>query len=124
MLNSEQNVEVSDTTKAQSVFQQLPIKNTGCVSLSSLPLPLFIAKNMNSKLDKNTVVGMILLAVLFFVFFWYTSKQSQAAMEVQKHKEDSIAKLNAAKIKPTDIAAARLDSLKRDSANKLSAACN
>jgi YidC/Oxa1 family membrane protein insertase len=124
MLNSEQNVEVSDTTKAQSVFQQLPIKNTGCVSLSSLPLPLFIAKNMNSKLDKNTVVGMILLAVLFFVFFWYTSKQSQAAMEVQKHKEDSIAKLNAAKIKPTDIAAARLDSLKRDSANKLSAAGN
>ena len=79
---------------------------------------------MNSKLDKNTIVGMILLGILFFVFFWYTNKQQQAAMEFQKHKEDSIAKLNAAKIKPTDVAAAKVDSLKRDSANKVSAAGN
>jgi len=45
-------------------------------------------------------------------------------MEVQKHKEDSIAKLNAAKIKPVDTALAKLDSLHRDSANRLSAAGN
>ena len=77
---------------------------------------------MNSKLDKNTVMGMVLLAILFFVFFWYNNKQQQIAMDLQKHKEDSIARINALKIKPIDAVAARVDSLKRDSISKISEA--
>ena len=64
--------------------------------------------------DRNTVIGFILLAVLFFAFFYYTNKQ-QAALQKQKayedsvaHVKDSINKFNAAKQNPVT---------KNDSAN-------
>lgn len=40
--------------------------------------------------DRNTIIGFILLAILFFGFFIYTNKQ-QAALQKQKAREDSIA---------------------------------
>ena len=40
--------------------------------------------------DRNTVIGFILLAVLFLGFFYYTNKQ-QASLQKQRAKEDSIA---------------------------------
>lgn len=40
--------------------------------------------------DRNTVTGFILLAVLFFAFFYYTNRQ-QAALRTQKAFEDSVA---------------------------------
>ncbi len=52
------------------------------------------------KFDRNTVIGFVILALLFFGYFWTTSreqekvrKQRLAEQQVQKAKEDSIAKL-------------------------------
>src|SRR5690348_8683042 len=39
--------------------------------------------------DRNTIIGMILLAVLFFGFFYYTNKQ-QAALQKQRAFQDSV----------------------------------
>jgi YidC/Oxa1 family membrane protein insertase len=43
--------------------------------------------------DKNTIIGIVLLASLFFIFFYYTNKQQQATLAFQKEKsrKDSIA---------------------------------
>jgi YidC/Oxa1 family membrane protein insertase len=50
--------------------------------------------------DRNTVIGFILLGILFFGFFYYTNRQ-QGALQKQKaiadstaHAKDSIARLN------------------------------
>src|SRR5690348_4464449 len=76
------------------------------------------------KMDRNTVIGMVLLAVLFFTFFWYTNRQQQALALEQKRIEDSTRKVNEEKITPQQRAAAYADSLHRDSLAKLSAAGN
>jgi len=76
------------------------------------------------KMDKNTVIGLVLLAVLFFVFFWYTSKQQQAAVAFQKQQQDSIARVKALNAPKTDTAQARLDSLRNDSLIKSGQAGN
>jgi YidC/Oxa1 family membrane protein insertase len=49
------------------------------------------------KLDKNTVIGFTLLAILFVCFFVYNNKQAQAFQEYDKKIKDSIAKVNAVK---------------------------
>lgn len=72
--------------------------------------------------DKNTVIGFVLLGVLFFVYFWYNNKQQHELAEFQQKQKDSLARVQAANRKPLDTAVARLDSLKRDSATRLSAA--
>jgi len=58
--------------------------------------------------DRNTVIGFILLAVLFFGFFYYTNKQ-QAALQKQRaiadstaRAKDSIARLNQPKQIPVN----------------------
>jgi YidC/Oxa1 family membrane protein insertase len=43
--------------------------------------------------DRNTVIGFVLLAILFFGYFWYTSTNQRAAMELKKREQDSIAAL-------------------------------
>lgn len=43
--------------------------------------------------DRNTVIGFALLAVLFMGYFWYVSSNQQAAAELKKRQEDSIAAL-------------------------------
>ena len=75
-------------------------------------------------LDKNTVIGFVLLAILFFAFFWYSNKEQQAFADLQKHKQDSIARVNALNALPKDPIAAKKDSLYRDSTTKLSVAGN
>lgn len=72
--------------------------------------------------DKNTVIGFVLLGVLFFVYFWYNNKQQHELSEFQQKQKDSLARVQAANRKPLDTTVARLDSLKRDSATRLSAA--
>jgi YidC/Oxa1 family membrane protein insertase len=49
--------------------------------------------------DKNTVIGFVLLAGLFFTYFWYTNKQQTEMQNYKKHFEDSVAmvKSNAEK---------------------------
>ncbi|TKK71917.1 membrane protein insertase YidC [Ilyomonas limi] len=76
------------------------------------------------KADKNTIIGFVLLGILFFVYFWYTNKQQAALQAAEQRAKDSIAAVNAAKVKPIDPAVARLDSLRRDSLNRLSQAGN
>ena len=67
------------------------------------------------KADKNTVIGFVLLGILFFVYFWMTNKQQAATQAFQKHIDDSAQQVNAAKIKPADPAAAYRDSIHNDS---------
>lgn len=69
-----------------------------------MPVPRKLEPQMN--FDRNTVIGFILLGVLFFGFFYYTNKQ-QAAAQKQKafedsvtHVRDSVAKLNQQKQSP------------------------
>ena len=76
------------------------------------------------KTDKNTVVGFVLLGLLFFLYFWYSNKQQSELQAIKQKQEDSTRRVNAANIKPADTIAARADSLKRDSASRLSAAGN
>jgi YidC/Oxa1 family membrane protein insertase len=49
------------------------------------------------KLDKNTVIGFVLLAVLFFAYFWNANRQAAALQAYEQHQKDSIAKLNIGK---------------------------
>jgi YidC/Oxa1 family membrane protein insertase len=74
------------------------------------------------KTDKNTIVGFVLMGVLFFAYFWYTSKQQNELQAIKQKQEDSIRKVMAANLKPQDTVLARLDSLRRDSATRFSAA--
>lgn len=43
--------------------------------------------------DKNSVIGFVLLAFLLFGFFYYTSTNQRAAMELKKREQDSLAAL-------------------------------
>jgi len=72
--------------------------------------------------DKNTVIGFILLAILFFVYFWYTNKQNVEWQTIRQKQEDSVRQAQARLRKTTDVAFASKDSLRRDSAAKISAA--
>lgn len=74
------------------------------------------------KTDKNTIIGFVLLGVLFFVYFWYSSKTNNAYLAEKKRIEDSIAKITAAKVKPIDPIKAKQDSIAQDSARRVGAA--
>src|SRR5688572_28068382 len=65
-------------------------------------------------MDRNTIVGFVLLAVLFFGYFYYT-RQGQLALEQEKqHVQDSINRL-----KPkTDSLLAKTYSSKKDTTLK------
>lgn len=76
------------------------------------------------KTDKNSVIGFVLLGILFFLYFWYTNKQQTALAEIKKKQEDSIALVQAARMKVLDTVTAKLDSVKRDSVYRVSAAGN
>lgn len=45
--------------------------------------------------DKNTVIGFVLLAGLFFTYFWYTNKQQNEIQVYKKHYDDSVALVKA-----------------------------
>ena len=75
-------------------------------------------------MDRNTVIGMVLLAILFFTFFWYTNKQQQAIALEQQRITDSTKKVNESRVTPEQKAAAYADSVHRDSLSKISAAGN
>ena len=77
---------------------------------------------LSMKTDKNTVIGFVLLGLLFFLYFWYSNKQQNEVLAIKQKTEDSVRRINAANIKPADTIAARIDSLKRDSVSRVSAA--
>jgi YidC/Oxa1 family membrane protein insertase len=49
--------------------------------------------------DKNTVIGFVLLAGLFFMYFWYTNKQQTDLATYKKHFDDSVAMVKATEAK-------------------------
>lgn len=72
------------------------------------------------KFDRNTILGFVILAALFFGYFFYTNKEQAAAVK-EKQRQDSIA--NALKPKP-DTLAQKIDSAKADTINKITRAGN
>jgi YidC/Oxa1 family membrane protein insertase len=76
------------------------------------------------KTDNNTVIGFVLIGILFLGYFWFSNRQQQAILLEKKHTEDSITRVRALTAPKVDPATAALDSLKRDSANKLAVAGN
>ncbi|MFM1929463.1 MAG: hypothetical protein RL387_791 [Bacteroidota bacterium] len=75
--------------------------------------------------DKNTVIGFVLLAGLFFAYFWFTNKQQNELETYKKHFDDSVAMvksaaqkveaLKAATLVDSTVKASATDSLKVDS---------
>ena len=63
-------------------------------------------------MDRNTVIGFVLIGALLIGMFYINSKSNQATMAERKRVEDSTALANLKKI---DTVAVRMDSLKRDS---------
>ena len=72
--------------------------------------------------DKNTVIGMILLAILFFAYFYFSNQQNAAYQAKEKHDLDSIALVKQNLLKLQDSSAINREFLKKDSIEKLSAA--
>lgn len=72
--------------------------------------------------DKNSVIGIVLLGILFFLFFWYTNRGQQSLAADKKRIEDSTARANAVKVTPQQKEAARKDSLAADSLGKIGGA--
>lgn len=68
--------------------------------------------------DRNTIIGFVILALLFVGYFFYTTKEQQA-YQFAKAKQDSIAAAHAPK---RDMAAVRLDSLRADSMQRVGSA--
>jgi len=68
------------------------------------------------KFDRNTVIGFVVLAALFFGYFFYSNKE-QEVYRKQKAITDSIA--NARNPRP-DTLAQKIDSAKADTLNKIS----
>lgn len=70
------------------------------------------------KFDRNTVIGFIVLAALFFGYFFYTN-QEQAAYRKEKARTDSIANASRPKL---DTLAQKIDSKKADSIGRITSA--
>ena len=67
-------------------------------------------------MDRNTVIGFVLLALLFFGYFYYTSQGEKAAEKQKLHIQDSLNRLKP-KVDTTLKMSSGSDSLnaKRDS---------
>jgi len=74
------------------------------------------------KTDKNTIIGLALLGILFIGYFVITGKQKDAYEKSQQHIKDSIAQVQKAQVKPADTLALAQDSLSADSLAKAGAA--
>ena len=66
------------------------------------------------KFDRNTIIGFVILAALFFGYFFYTNKE-QAAYKREQARLDSIKIANGPKIDPS---AQKADSVHADSINR------
>lgn len=68
--------------------------------------------------DRNTIIGFVVLAVLFIGYFFYTTREQQAYQR-QKAVQDSIAKANAPKVDSNTV---RLDAQRADSFQRVTQA--
>lgn len=67
-------------------------------------------------MDKNTIIGTVLLVALLLGYIWYANRQQGELAKQRLHIQDSIAQIQA---KNLDTAVARLDSLKADTLTRL-----
>ncbi|MBC7588922.1 MAG: membrane protein insertase YidC [Chitinophagaceae bacterium] len=74
------------------------------------------------KTDKNTVIGFLLLGILFFTMFWYNNKMSQASMAQEKARIDSVEKIKTASITPEMKIKQAEDSARKDTTNRIAQA--
>lgn len=75
------------------------------------------------KTDKNTVIGFVLIGLLFIGYFWMIGNQKQTlALEAQKQHQDSVSKGLVQVPKIVDSPTVILDSLKKDSVNNIASA--
>lgn len=75
--------------------------------------------------DKNTVLGFVLLGLLFFGFFTYTSiqqKKAAAKRQAEQTRQDSIANANKPKVTPADSLKRIQDSIDNQKVNREKAA--
>ncbi len=54
------------------------------------------------KTDKNTVIGFVLIGILFIGYFWFSNRQQEALFQERKRTEDSIARTKPATALPAD----------------------
>jgi YidC/Oxa1 family membrane protein insertase len=74
------------------------------------------------KFDRNTVLGFVILAALFFGYFYFTNQEQSAQRKIAAQKKaytDSIENANKPK---QDTSAIRIDSIKNDSIGKITKA--
>ena len=55
----------------------------------------------NRGLDIQSIIGLVLIAVILFVFSWY-NKPSEEQLSKEKHQKDSIAKIEESKIREAE----------------------
>ena len=70
-------------------------------------------------MNKNTLIGFVLIAIVLIVFSWLGQKQAaeqQAAAEAEIARQDSIAKANPQPVDTLSLAEKSAQQLKADSA--------
>ncbi|MEP6949054.1 MAG: membrane protein insertase YidC [Ginsengibacter sp.] len=70
-------------------------------------------------MDRNTVIGFVLLALLFIGYFYYTSQGKLALEKQQQHLQDSIARLHPKTDSGTKTTVTGNSSLQRDSSSAI-----
>jgi len=74
--------------------------------------------------DKNTIIGMVLLALLFFAYFYFSNQQQVALAKDKQLKEDSINRIKALQQKLQENTSFKQETLKKDTLEKITAAGN
>jgi YidC/Oxa1 family membrane protein insertase len=105
-----------------SGFTDIPPPAADFTRLTSYFTPIFaIFKFLPlMKFDKNTVIGLVVLGLLFFAYFYYTNKEN-ALYQKETARLDSI---KAAQQPKQDPVIAKIDSAKRDTSEKITKAGN
>lgn len=74
--------------------------------------------------DKNTIIGFVLLGILFIGFFYFNNKNQQEYLKQEQHKKDSLEKVTKLNAPVIDSAKLVQDSLLADSIKTVAAAGN
>lgn len=72
--------------------------------------------------DKNTIIGFVLLGILFIGFFYFNNKQQAEYQKKQQHKKDSLEQIAKANAPLVDSARILTDSLAADSITRTTTA--
>lgn len=72
--------------------------------------------------DKNTIIGFVLLGILFIGFFYFNNKQQAQYLKQQQHKKDSLERIAKLNTPVVDSVSVINDSLSADSINRTATA--